>query len=131
MDDIPPCLIKERINIVNNHDVICLSDKKICISHDVPFNYSSDLHKLFKKSPYISKSCKNCSYFIKSRCRGLLNEHFEKIKKGIVARHGEDIYNAIKSDYKNGVLVYGSSCVCDCLFCQKKDLIIYYKKFLV
>jgi len=120
LKNFPPCLANLKKNVDNNSKII-LSKDSVLLTNNLFFgeNYVK-LNRLFHNSPFIDQECKECKYFKNSLCRGIFNNKFENAKKEILSRLGEVKYNAIESDYRVGMFVFGSICNCDCKFCYDR-----------
>jgi hypothetical protein len=117
--EFPPCIIKKAIPKAISP--LVLSGSNIVLSSNILYGEQyKDINMEFRRSPFISASCKECQKFKESICRGILNQKFLAEKEKIVKRIGLDNYNAVKSDYETGLFVFGSVCNNTCKFCIDK-----------
>lgn len=115
----PPCVTMNGGS--QNHKMFILSKSRVLLSNNLCFGEQyKDLNVLFQKSQFISITCKQCVHFKKNVCRGLLNNKYLTKKEEIIKKIGFTKYNAIKSDYENGLFVFGSVCKNSCKFCVDK-----------
>ena len=120
LKNFPPCIIDKIISKADSN-TLYLSRSNAILNNNLYFgeNFKS-LNRLFLRSPFISNKCKNCIHFKKNICRGLLNKKFLEKKEQIIKKIGLKRYNAVKSDYENGLFVFGSVCNNSCRFCVDK-----------
>ncbi len=118
LKELPPCIKNKGISLSDPKKKIILSKDDYIINHNILFGKKyMDINRRFKKSPYISNKCKECKQFLRFYCRGLLNSKFDKKKEELLNGLGKDVYGAVKSDYENGVVVFGSVCYNGCKVC--------------
>jgi len=109
--------------VLDKKGVLKLDNKSTVVTNNLYFGSQYiKINKCFKNSPFISKKCRACMHYKKFVCRGLLNIKFLEKKEEILERYGKENYHAIRSDYENGMFLYGSQCSEVCRFCLDKYL---------
>ena len=114
----PPCILDQETNSASNSDIIRADVNNLLITNNLYFGDEyKDINKYFINNKTASKKCQACLYFQNATCRGLMNDKFIDTKNRLIAKLGDDNYNAVKSDYENRTVVLGSACSKHCRFC--------------
>lgn len=122
---LPPCISLKKNK---EQSPLQIGTQKL-LHHNILYGKKYKIMNKKLKTKFLATKCKFCPFQWTKKCRGLVNKKFIEEKIKIQKQIGTQKYEAIKADYANGSIVYGSTCSANCIYCfDKKNPKKYAKK---
>ncbi|MFC1517773.1 radical SAM protein [Candidatus Margulisiibacteriota bacterium] len=115
----PPCFSKHVSNIkkaVRWNNI--LAKDNVLINHNLYYSPNRKFYTYDKQNA--AKLCHKCTHWRKKHCKGIPGRSFISFKNSFIKKHGAKVYQALRTDYENGVIVTGGKCFSNCKYCYER-----------